>query len=861
MSRGGFAQPLEVLHTLGVELQEVVLGAKFTPGRIQTHRYYVQLDNSKGTATATVIDRLADALNMPEAARLRAHAEQRRYASLRFFGVGETRGALAYRLYFGFNQTADGVGPTGSSIDWQPGASAFVVKEYTELRTVARAQALDELQTCLGEGDSGTLARTVQDAVVEITARADGPLYLTRVGEPSGPRRSIAFNYSWAQPTTLQHIGVDLAGLADAFGMPSAEYSRWYARSKQLRLVDIATGRGHDGAPFVTVYLSQPGVPSRALTSASTGAAQMGRDVAQALPDVVALWEESQGDPEICVAIIDGPVDRTHPCFAEANLVTLQGGAGPGTGASTVHGTQVASLIFGSPGGPVRGLVPRCRGVLLSVFADAPDGTSAPCTQAMLAEAIIQALDHGAHIINISAGQLDLGDAPCDPALEAAVEACRTRDVLVVAAAGNEGCDCVHWPGALQGVIPVGAMDQDGQPIAASNAGEVYRSTGLLAPGTQVRVAALGGGVTQVSGTSFAAPLVAGSAALLASVVRARGQTCSMAQVRHALLTTAQGCGDVAGPERSRLLTGRLALSAALEKLTRQGDTMMKESVQATQGAGGAQLQGCGCGRTTATADTNPSGYIYALGQLEYGFVSQARRDSFVQQGLRAPEDPKEFLNFLKDNPTHAPAVTWLLTQQEVPIYEIRPGGPYAREMHEQLRNLLAAQVEGQLDRISLPGFAAGTAVLQNGMTVPSVSPDGRGLFGWTTGALVDSLSTDDDHANQAEQVAHFLDRIYYEFRNVGAAPAERALNFAATNALQSSRIYQEALREGNRLETIEVEPSRVARPDSQAFDVKLTFFHPVERQARSRVVYRMTIDVSDVLPVTIGKIHKWHAY
>jgi subtilisin family serine protease len=117
-----------------------------------------------------------------------------------------------------------------------------------------------------------------------------------------------------------------------------------------------------------------------------------------------SLWKETLGDPGVCVAVIDGPVDETHPCFKGANLRRLETLVTDvaGSGRMSAHGTHVTSLIFGQPPGPVHGVAPRCRGLIIPVFRDE---ASSPLTQLDLARAIEQAVQEGAHIINISGGE------------------------------------------------------------------------------------------------------------------------------------------------------------------------------------------------------------------------------------------------------------------------------------------------------------------------------------------------------------------------------------------------------------------------------------------------------------------------
>ena len=58
-------------------------------------------------------------------------------------------------------------------------------------------------------------------------------------------------------------------------------------------------------------------------------------------------------------------------------------------------------------------------------------------------------------------------------------------------------------------------------------------------------------------------------------------------------------------------------------------------------------------------------------------------------------------------------------------------------------------------------------------------------------------------------------------------------------------------------LDSIEVEKSPFCRLDSDCWDVKLKFFDP-ENGSRAKKVYRFTIDVSYIIPVTLGKVRSW---
>ena len=108
---------------------------------------------------------------------------------------------------------------------------------------------------------------------------------------------------------------------------------------------------------------------------------------------LAALWKETLGDPEICIAVLDGRVDGTHPCFRGARLTHLQTLATDAAGNDdmSAHGTHVASVIFGQPRGPVHGIAPSCRGLIIPVFRY--DGHLNRLSQLDLARVLTRSID------------------------------------------------------------------------------------------------------------------------------------------------------------------------------------------------------------------------------------------------------------------------------------------------------------------------------------------------------------------------------------------------------------------------------------------------------------------------------------
>lgn len=257
----------------------------------------------------------------------------------------------------------------------------------------------------------------------------------------------------------------------------------------------------------------------------------------------------------------------------------------------------------------------------------------------------------------------------------------------------------------------------------------------------------------------------------------------------------------------------------------------------------------------------------YVLGQLDFDFGTEARQDSISQDMGGNPNNPEQLLEFLDANPFYASSITWTLNVDGTPVYAIQPGGAFPQVVYERLREMLKDQLSGNVERISIPGVVVSSVTLMSGQNVPLLVPDVRGMYSWSTQALVKAVCGEPPKKENAEYnnkrlaLANFLERIYYELRNLGTTSEARAMNYAATNAFQVGAVFTNAASEGMELDSISVEPSPVCRLGSDCLDVKLVFFDPIKRQERARKVHRFTIDVSDVVPVTVGAPRSWSVY
>jgi subtilisin family serine protease len=239
-------------------------------------------------------------------------------------------------------------------------------------------------------------------------------------------------------------------------------------------------------------------------------------------------WDRSRGSSGVVVAVLDTRVDTAHPDLtgklfpvAPSDYTTnLPAGTScPDTGTAQDHGTMVAGLVGAATGNGIgiAGVGWNTLVMPLRVLCGNGEGRTST-----VAPAIRSAAVNGASIINLSISQRVTRelDGTCrqpapDPELADAVLFAQSRGVLVVAAAGNDGCDVPVQPASLDGVIGVAATDQDDRLASGfSNSGSWVD---IAAPGVSISSLAFGmyDNLVTKSGTSFAAPLVSGALALV----------------------------------------------------------------------------------------------------------------------------------------------------------------------------------------------------------------------------------------------------------------------------------------------------------------------------------------------------------
>ena len=292
-----------------------------------------------------------------------------------------------------------------------------------------------------------------------------------------------------------------------------------------------------------------------------------------------ALWGQGldTAGQGVKIGIIDSGIDSGHPFFDPAGYAMPAGfpkGQERFTTAKVIvarvfapksvtaasarvafwdddssHGTHVAGIAAGNADTPagggrrVSGVAPRAYLGNYKVFVATSSGLSPNANSPAIVAAIEAAVADGMNVINFSGGEPEI--EPSRDIVARALDAAAAAGVVSVVAAGNDyndfGAGSVSSPANAEAAIAVGAVEIGSSPTTRTHA--EFSSVGpttislrlkpdVAAPGVDVLSSVPGGGWSEFSGTSMAAPHIAGAAALL----RQRHPTWTVAQLKSALV-------------------------------------------------------------------------------------------------------------------------------------------------------------------------------------------------------------------------------------------------------------------------------------------------------------------------------------
>lgn len=246
----------------------------------------------------------------------------------------------------------------------------------------------------------------------------------------------------------------------------------------------------------------------------------------------------------VTVAVLDTGVVAGHPSL-KGKVVTgpnyLDTGKGPGDRDWGVHGTAMASDVLK--------VAPKAKIISVRVIDDdtdkeeIEDGKGWKGDRSPIVRGIEYAVAHGADVISMSLGSEGFAGSRYDAYEVDALAHATRKGIPIMVSAGNDGGDgnSVSYPAAYPSVIAIAALKPGGYRAPFSTV-HVYNTLG--APGTRIKSAKNTGGYSYVSGTSPAAALSSGVAALMLS----RNPELTLEQLRSLLISTAEHPTDGHNP-------------------------------------------------------------------------------------------------------------------------------------------------------------------------------------------------------------------------------------------------------------------------------------------------------------------------
>lgn len=233
-----------------------------------------------------------------------------------------------------------------------------------------------------------------------------------------------------------------------------------------------------------------------------------------------SLMGRTSGRPEIRVGLIDGPVLLDHPDLAAQNVQevpgNLSGSCASAKSLACLHGTFVAGMLVARRGSKAPAICPGCTLLVRPIFSETSSagGDMPSATPEQLGQAITDCTNAGARVLNLSVA-LAQPSSKGERRLQQALDYAASREVILVAAAGNQGTLGSSVITRHPSVIPVAACDLQGRPLSQSNLGSSIGRRGLMAPGEGIMSLGTNGKPQTFGGTSAAAPFVTGAIALL----------------------------------------------------------------------------------------------------------------------------------------------------------------------------------------------------------------------------------------------------------------------------------------------------------------------------------------------------------
>lgn len=254
--------------------------------------------------------------------------------------------------------------------------------------------------------------------------------------------------------------------------------------------------------------------------------------------NIPKVWSVTPGTPNTLVAVVDTGVDHAHPdlkgTVIDSPDMTFKkkwyqiGKKNPGSMDYDGHGTHVAGIIgaIANNNIGVAGVAPGAKILGVKVLGEG-------ASMYTVMKGVAYSVNQGAKIVNLSLGGV-LTDSVERAFFE---EDLAKHNVLIVAAAGNDGIANMGFPASFRNVMAVGSVNQTQK---LSNFSCYGYGMSVVAPGEGILSTFPGNTYAMIDGTSMAAPFVAGAAALVWS----KYPQWTAQQVRQRLEQTATDLGE-----------------------------------------------------------------------------------------------------------------------------------------------------------------------------------------------------------------------------------------------------------------------------------------------------------------------------
>lgn len=214
-------------------------------------------------------------------------------------------------------------------------------------------------------------------------------------------------------------------------------------------------------------------------------------------------WDKTRGSADVIVAVVDNGIDASHPDLKSQITLPFDTVKENSSIAVGEHGTHVAGIIGSSINNSIggAGVAPNTKIMPINVFSGEFAYTSE------IIQGIYHAVAKGADIINLSLGNYEYSNA-----FNTAIQDAHKKGVVIIAAAGNEKISSPYYPASYNNVISVASSTSSDEVSNFSNYG---KHIDIAAPGSSIYSTMPKGLYGVMDGTSMAAPMVSGVAALI----------------------------------------------------------------------------------------------------------------------------------------------------------------------------------------------------------------------------------------------------------------------------------------------------------------------------------------------------------